>query len=137
MSKAILLLGVAGLGISIAMFLDARGKPAPRAAAPQQPINIDVYVSDDEDQVVDYKELYRREKLKNEGRVLADHSYRGDGTPFSKNLYFMKEAYRRSRKAVPVDSAISLAIKLAGEQDEGDLSSLSDEEEDQMQKELS
>lgn len=45
--------------------------------------------------------------------IIKYFSYKGDGTKFSKNMYFMKEAYRRLREQVPVDENIALAVKIA------------------------
>lgn len=62
---------------------------------------------------IDYKSLYLAEKEKNELvealENMEDHSYYGDGSKWSKRLYFMKEAYRRSRQATPVHLSAFLA----------------------------
>eukprot|EP00514_Thraustochytrium_sp_LLF1b_P010436 CAMPEP_0184559116 /NCGR_PEP_ID=MMETSP0199_2-20130426/46267_1 /TAXON_ID=1112570 /ORGANISM="Thraustochytrium sp., Strain LLF1b" /LENGTH=172 /DNA_ID=CAMNT_0026956399 /DNA_START=188 /DNA_END=702 /DNA_ORIENTATION=+ len=44
-----------------------------------------------------YKEYFRQKKRETEAPpVMTDNRYRGDGSGFSKKMYFMKEAYRRS-----------------------------------------
>lgn len=130
----ILLLGVAGLGLSLAMFFDT--KSATGRARPEEEIEdlshhsaneleekpyteiIEVFEIGEEEKKEDteYKELYvqLKDKKEQEGsRIIADHRYKGDGSRFDKRLYFMNEAYRRSREQVPIDQNIALAVKLA------------------------
>jgi len=126
----ILLLGVAGLGLSLAMFFDTKSQKIERPGEPEEPeeqvtevidvVEIEEKAEDNDDNEtpsltpVQYKEMYRQNKQEAEApRILADHSYKGNGTSFDKRLYFMKEAYRRSREQIPVDTNIALAVKLA------------------------
>lgn len=138
----ILLLGVAGLGLSLAMFFDTKNKPIPRRVEAEETPEeneemtevIDVVsMTDEEEEEMrqeikdelksemrrDYKELYRKKKRKEEApRIIADYRYKGDGSHFDKKMYFMREAYRRSREQVPIDQNIALAVKLSSELDE-------------------
>lgn len=54
---------------------------------------------------VSYRQFYqnKRNKIIEEyNEKQPDNSYYGDGTPWSKRMYFIKEAYRRSREQTPV-----------------------------------
>ena len=54
---------------------------------------------------IDYKRFYKnkkREILEEYVNKQPDNSYKGDGSPWSKRMYFIKEAYRRSREKTPV-----------------------------------
>ena len=54
---------------------------------------------------IDYKKFYKNKKraiLEEYVSKQPDNSYKGDGTPWSKRMYFIKEAYRRSRESTPV-----------------------------------
>ena len=165
-NQTIFLLGMTGLGLAVAMFVDgmktttqAQAHPAkkqapapersPQAASSDQapsleaeaerpePFdeaqhkeaqstgaevlstpgddgeNTDTDTGAEGDDVKDYRSLYLQEKEKNEIMdALAnfqDYTYKGDGSKFSKRLYFMREAYRRSREATPVDATAFLA----------------------------
>lgn len=63
-----------------------------------------------------YRELYLQRKLQkakqNEGKIIADNSYYGDGSQWSKRLYFLKEAYRRSREKTPIDPLIRAKVAI-------------------------
>lgn len=66
----------------------------------------------------DYKKLYLAEKKRAEITEaisnVKDYRYKGDGSDFSKRIYFMREAYRRSREATPIDAT---AVLLATQSD--------------------
>lgn len=54
---------------------------------------------------VSYRQFYqdKRDKIIREyNSKQPDNSYYGDGSPWSKRMYFIKEAYRRSREKTPV-----------------------------------
>ena len=54
---------------------------------------------------IDYKKFYKNKKmeiLEEYVNKQPDNSYSGDGSPWSKRMYFIKEAYRRSREKTPV-----------------------------------
>lgn len=54
---------------------------------------------------IDYKKFYKnkkREILEEYINKQPDNSYKGDGSPWSKRMYFIKEAYRRSREKTPI-----------------------------------
>ena len=138
--STVFMLGVAGMGLAIAMFFDAR-KPLPietnegpgvtPAPAYEEPITpkeieektLDTIVEVETEQpttekggeeVVDYKALYLKAREKKREvliRAAPDNSYKGDGSEWSKKLYFIKEAYRRSREATPVDPIIKERVK--------------------------
>lgn len=140
-STPILLLGVAGLGLSLAMFFDTKSARGGAEQVGPQEESEDLYHSESEpdkpyteiievlqvgeeeeeeekdetEDRTDYKKLYEKSVKKDaEGpRIIADHRYKGDGSRFDKRLYFMNEAYRRSRDQVPIDQNIALAVKLA------------------------
>lgn len=149
----ILMLGVAGLGLSLAMFFDTKkkikedednlkNKIIKNEQVSKENVTkvIDIYdmpetvktteekeeeykEEEEEKEVevnentVNYKDLYLQEVRKNKDKevLVQDNRYKGDGSKFSKNLYFMKEAYRRSREQVPVDQNIALAVKIASQ----------------------
>jgi hypothetical protein len=149
----ILMLGVAGLGLSLAMFFDTKKKikedednlknkiiKNEQVSTENVTKVIDIYdmpetvktteekeeeykEEEEEKEVevnentVNYKDLYLQEVSKNKDKevLVQDNRYKGDGSKFSKNLYFMKEAYRRSREQVPVDQNIALAVKIASQ----------------------
>lgn len=139
-STPILLLGVAGLGLSLAMFFDTKTAEIPKAPVVENEDAgvIDVMEMTDEeteemkqeikdeirDEIrdemrKDYKEIYRMKKREEERpRIIADHRYKGNGSRFDKKLYFAQQAYRRSREVVPVDTNIALAVKLSRELEE-------------------
>lgn len=139
----ILLLGVAGLGLSLAMFFDTKTN-VPVQSEPQEENEenftevIDVInMTDEEEEEIrnevkkeiheeevqkrkqqkpTYRQVYLEKKKENsQPRIVADHRYKGSGQRFDKQMYFMKEAYRRSREVVPVDQNIALAVKLSKE----------------------
>lgn len=61
--------------------------------------------SSKEEQFGDYKEFYRKKKDEIQREYIEqqpDNSYKGDGSAWSKRMYFIKEAYRRSRQQNPV-----------------------------------
>lgn len=54
---------------------------------------------------ISYRQFYqnKRDKIIQEyNNKQPDNSYYGDGSPWSKRMYFIKEAYRRSREQTPV-----------------------------------
>lgn len=113
----ILMLGVAGLGLSLAMFFDTQTEKT-RAKEPEVEKQADVddgeVIEVTEFTPIEYSKFYTEEKKKKESQATPeDNGYKGDGKYFDKRLYFMKEAYRRSRMQVPVDKNIALAVKLA------------------------
>jgi len=157
----ILMLGVAGLGLSLAMFFDTKkrikededklkNKLQEKENQSDMKDNItkviDIYDMPEENEpeenepeenetkeekiekekITDYKDLYLKEKSKNIAKdiIIQDNRYKGNGSKFSKNLYFMKEAYRRSREQVPIDQNIALAVKIASEISDDDGESL-------------
>lgn len=139
----ILLLGVAGLGLSLAMFFDTKTQTIPKALETEEEPEeitevIDVInMTDEEEEEIrnevkqeirneelenrrsgkpEYRKVYLEKKSEeNKPRIIADHRYKGNGSRFDKQMYFMKEAYRRSRELVPVDQNIALAVKLSKE----------------------
>lgn len=149
----ILLLGVAGLGLSLAMFFDTKTQHIPVAEeTPEEPEGITevidvINMTDEEEEEIrnevkeeirneeiekrknqqpTYRQVYLEKKREDEKpRIIADHRYKGDGSRFDKRMYFMKEAYRRSREVVPVDQNIALAVKLSKE-----LEKLEEEDDD-------
>ena len=152
----ILMLGVAGLGLSLAMFFDTKkrikedeDKLKNKLEKKENQLDmkdnitkvIDIYDMPEENEpeenetkqekiekekITDYKDLYLKEKSKNIEKdiIIQDNRYKGNGSKFSKNLYFMKEAYRRSREQVPIDQNIALAVKIASEISDDDVESL-------------
>jgi hypothetical protein len=152
----ILMLGVAGLGLSLAMFFDTKkrikedeDKLKNKLQEQENQLDmkdnitklIDIYDMPEENEpeenepeeekiekekITDYKDLYLKEKSKNIEKdiIIQDNRYKGNGSKFSKNLYFMKEAYRRSREQVPIDQNIALAVKIASEISDDDGESL-------------
>lgn len=140
----ILLLGVAGLGLSLAMFFD-NTKSARAPALQAEPEETEDFSSEtdkpyteiievlqvegkEEKKEEDYKKLYE-EKIKKEEapRIIADNRYKGDGSRFDKHLYFVNQAYKRSRELVPIDQNIALAVKLASA-----LHEISDSEDEEV-----
>lgn len=166
-NQTILLLGMTGLGLAIAMFMDgmkqtkpeAQEQPLPRGATTPEPdpepkqadgpgpsaapepedallgppepsegeaeAELELGTAstpspegdhENEGSAPDYRSLYLAEKEKNDFiealENMQDHSYRGDGSKWSKRLYFMKEAYRRSREATPVHASAYLAAAM-------------------------
>lgn len=152
----ILMLGVAGLGLSLAMFFDTKKKIKEDEDKLKNKLQekenqldmkdnitkvIDIYDMPEENEpeenetkeekiekekITDYKDLYLKEKSKNIEKdiIIQDNRYKGNGSKFSKNLYFMKEAYRKSREQVPIDQNIALAVKIASEISDDDGESL-------------
>jgi hypothetical protein len=161
----ILMLGVAGLGLSLAMFFDTKkrikedeDKLKNKLLEKENELDmkdnvtkvIDIYDMPEENEapvenepaeekesikqekkiekekITNYKDLYLKEKRKNMKKdiIIQDNRYKGNGSKFSKNLYFMKEAYRKSREQVPVDQNIALAVKIASEISDDDGESL-------------
>ncbi|MCP4484081.1 MAG: hypothetical protein GY823_05900 [Flavobacteriaceae bacterium] len=167
----ILMLGVAGLGLSLAMFFDTKkrikedeDKLIKKLQEKENELDmndnvtkvIDIYDMPEENEpteenetteenepteekeninqekkiqkekITNYKDLYLKEKRKNMKKdiIIKDNRYKGNGSKFSKNLYFMKEAYRKSREQVPVDQNIALAVKIASEISDNDNESL-------------
>lgn len=62
-----------------------------------------------------YKDYFlqkRDEWIEQVNRNAEDNSYRGDGSTWDKQMYFMKQAYKRSREATPVDPNIKAAVRL-------------------------
>ena len=144
--STVFMLGVAGMGLAVAMFFDAR-KPLPTeikaepvvtpAIAYEEPMSPDLdskamtpveseeplvtiveaeeeSTDKEEEEVIDYKTLYLKAREKEREALIKagpDNSYKGDGSEWSKKLYFIKEAYRRSREATPVDPAIKQRVK--------------------------
>jgi len=65
-------------------------------------------------EMLTYREMFLAAKTKEERELIdasPDHSYTGDGSKWSKRMYFIKEAYRRSREATPVDPVIKARVK--------------------------
>jgi hypothetical protein len=63
---------------------------------------------------IDYREYYKLRKQEDDIKrsiEAGDNSYTGDGSAWSKRMYFIKEAYRRSREATPVDPVILNRVK--------------------------
>ena len=167
-SSTLFMLGVAGMGLAIAMFFDARNpRPVRASAAQQQPVqpepepepvqvpvpepepvpvpdtpqpqegdtnvivtalppdsvtgaddNVSMVPEDENEQeqeeMLSYREMFLATKAKEEQELVEaspDHSYTGDGSKWSKRMYFIKEAYRRSREATPVDPIIKARVK--------------------------
>lgn len=113
----ILLLGVAGLGLSLAMFFDTKSQKIVEQEEEEEPekeVTEVIEVVEIKEAPMNYREMYKQKKSEAEApRIIADNSYKGDGSSFDKRLYFMKEAYRRSREQIPIDTNIALAVKLA------------------------
>lgn len=64
---------------------------------------------------IDYKEYFRRKRdewIDEVNRTAEDNSYRGDGSAWDKRMYFIKQAYKRSREATPVDPLIKAAVRM-------------------------
>lgn len=63
-----------------------------------------------------YREMYLKKKLEtekaDENMILEDNRYKGDGSQWSKRMYFLKEAYRRSRERTPIDPLIQLNVAI-------------------------
>lgn len=115
------MLGVAGTGLAVAMFFDAlkqekvEEKVTPvekietveipkddKKEVEEEPVEIESETKEEEPienkPVVDYKQYYLEQKEKEEIEQIKDNRYKGDGTAWDKRMYFIKEAYRRSRK---------------------------------------
>ncbi len=155
-NTTLFMLGIAGMGLSLAMFFDARksatGLPSKHKCQPKEeeveevneaneeaitaiedqeeeqqftplsPVPEDEPEQPEEELPItpadspSYKDLYKQEQERKVEEYLKhapDHSYKGDGSKWSKRMYFIKEAYRRSREATPVDPIIKQRVKYA------------------------
>ena len=133
---AIFLLGVSGLSLSIAMFVDnLNSKEAAKAEPESEDKESQTEPEPDEDEedveaeppklsrqtavyypAPSYRDLYLAEQKQKEAEYWSQHAkdfrYKGNGTDWDKQAYFMREAYRRAREAVPVSPQFILEAKL-------------------------
>ena len=148
-NTTLFMLGIAGMGLSIAMFFDAKKSPTglpckhkqvktdeesiekkeeeePTLFTPLSPVPEEQQEEEEEEETKvhmtpvtptkpnTYKDMYKEYQQKKIGEYIKnapDHSYTGDGSKWSKRMYFIKEAYRRSREATPVDPLIKQRVK--------------------------
>jgi hypothetical protein len=145
---AIFLLGVSGVSLSIAMFLDSYNKPdfvpakeeevedneEPLSFSPALPAKITrqanaTLVAPLGEPMplstnVSYRQRYLDNVQKQEQQYWKENSkdftYRGDGSRYDKERYFHTDAYRRSREGVPVPAERMLSVRLSRLQEEAD-----------------
>ena len=148
------LLGLGGMGLSLAMFLDAQKQPteaSPEGAAAEDTLEdtvedatddtpedtepvveqeeepsqseysggeeseAEVEPEDEDEKPMSYRDMYRADKRRKYDEYEKAHAYKGDGTEWSKRMYALKEAYRRSRETTPVDPLIRQRVKYKNE----------------------
>ncbi|MCH9717092.1 MAG: hypothetical protein K0U52_08415 [Gammaproteobacteria bacterium] len=91
-NTTILLMGVSGLALSIAMMLDKRSKSEPELETIPQ-----------KQEKIDYAKIYEDSIQKeNAPKIIADERYKGDGSTFNKELYFRSRAYKQARETTPI-----------------------------------
>lgn len=117
-----LVIGVLGMGLAIAMFFDGAfgGSPAPvpvianvpKDQAPAKAEQERAQTASERDQkerLKSYEEQYKdhleKERKKEEQKLAKKinmDAYVGDGSPTSRRLYLLHQAYKASREATPV-----------------------------------
>lgn len=149
-AKTYLILGVAGLGLALAMFFDSnypssktddealpsdkRERRSKKTAATEETSKTKLSAVDLAKQLYDQKKLKKKQKqdqkLINE---INKDAYTGDGSKASQRLYLAQQAYKRSREATPIIPLES--IMKYGDSDTDSLVAALDEMDDQDEQE--